>query len=80
MNELIDPERGVLLAAHGGERQNLVTLSLFDEASLEAAVSRAVAMSPAACESIGAAARAWFLANKQGFFERVQQALEELRT
>jgi hypothetical protein len=80
MNELIEPKRGVLLAAHGGARQNLVTLSLFDEASLEAAVSRVLAMSPAACESIGAAARAWFLANKQGFFGRVQHALEELRT
>jgi hypothetical protein len=80
MNELIDPTRGVLLAAHSGERHNLVSLSLFDEAALEAAVTRVLAMSRAECEVMGAAARAWFLANKQGFFGRVQQALEELRT
>jgi len=80
MNELIDPRRGVLLAVHGGERHNLTTLSLFDEAALEAAVTRVLAMSPAACETIGAAARAWFISNKQGFFGRVQHALEELQT
>ena len=80
MNELINPERGVLLAAHSGERHNLATLSLFDEAALAAAVTEVLAMSSAACETIGAAARAWFLNNKQGFSGRVRHALEELRT
>jgi hypothetical protein len=80
MNELIDLKRGVLLAAHDGERHNLATLSLFDEAALEAAVTRVLAMSEIACETMGAAARAWFLDNKQGFFGRVRQALEELPT
>jgi len=80
MNELIDPRRGVLLAVHSGERHNLATLSLFDEAALEAAVTRVLAMSSAACETIGEAARAWFLSNKQGFIGRVQRALEELQT
>lgn len=80
MNELIDPERGVLLAVHKGERHNLATLSLFDEAALEAAVTRVLAMSSAACETIGATARAWFLDNKLGFVGRVRHALEELQT
>jgi glycosyltransferase involved in cell wall biosynthesis len=80
MNELIDAGRGVLLAAHGGQRHNLATLSLFDEAALAAAVSRVLAMSSTACESIGAAARAWFVGNKQGFLGRVQHALGELQT
>jgi glycosyltransferase involved in cell wall biosynthesis len=80
MNELINPKRGVLLAVQNGERHNLATLSLFDEAALEAAVTRALAMSSAACETIGAAARAWFLDNKQGFSGRVRHALEELQT
>ena len=79
MNELIGPERGVLLAAHQGERHNLATLSLFDEAALEAAVTSVMAMSGAQLETIGAAARAWFLNNKQGFPGRVRHALEELR-
>jgi hypothetical protein len=80
MNELINPERGVLLAAHSGERHNLATLSLFDEAALQAAVTDVLAMSEAQCDKMGAAARAWFLNNKQGFFGRVRHALEELRT
>ncbi len=80
MNELIDLKRGVLLAVHNGERHNLATLSLFDEAALEAAVTRVLTMSPAECETIGAAARAWFLGNKHGFFSRVRHALEELQT
>jgi glycosyltransferase involved in cell wall biosynthesis len=80
MNELINPKRGVLLAAHSGESHNLATLSLFDEAALAAAVTEVLAMSSAACETIGAAARAWFLNNKQGFSGRVRHALEELRT
>jgi glycosyltransferase involved in cell wall biosynthesis len=80
MNELITPARGVLLDVHSGERQNLVTLSLFDEAALEAAVTRVLGMSSTAWETMGAAARAWFLDNKRGFFGRVRQALEELQT
>jgi glycosyltransferase involved in cell wall biosynthesis len=80
MNELIGPKRGVLLAVHMGERHNLASLSLFDEAALEAAVTRLLALSSAACETIGAAARAWYLDNKQGFFARVRHALDELRT
>jgi glycosyltransferase involved in cell wall biosynthesis len=80
MNELITPARGVLLAMHDGERQNLATLSLFDEAALEAAVTDVLGMSRAARETIGAAARAWFLENKQGFGGRVRHALEELQT
>ena len=80
MNELITSQRGVLLPVHGGGRHNLVSLSLFDEAGLEAAVPRVLAMSSTQCETIGAAARAWFLENKQGFFGRVRHALEELQT
>lgn len=80
MNELIGPDRGVLLAAHQGERHNLATLSLFDEAALEAAVGDVLAMSAEHLEQIGEAARAWFLSNKQGFSGRVRRALEELRT
>ena len=80
MNELISAARGMLLAVHSGERHNLATLSLFDEAALEAAVTGVLAMSLDACETIGAAARAWFLDNKQGFHGRVRHALEELQT
>jgi hypothetical protein len=79
MNELVTAERGVLLAARSGERHNLVTLSHFEEAALEAAIGRVLAMSRAQWDAIGERARAWFLENKRGFTGRVQQALDELR-
>ncbi len=80
MNELVGADRGVLLAAHAGAGHNLVRLSLFDDAALEAAVARVLAMDAAGWEAIGAAARAWFLQNKVGFVGRVRHALEDLRT
>ena len=78
MNELVSADRGVLVATHAGARHNLVTLSLFDEPALEAAVIRVLAMSGSQWDAIGAAARRWFLDNKQGFSARIGRALTEL--
>ena len=69
----VDGERGRLVIA-GSDVEQLAASS-----SYEAAVTRVLAMSTAACETIGAAARAWFISNKQGFFGRVQHAMEELK-
>jgi len=78
MNELIAADRGVLVAAPAGERHNLATLCHFDEQALEQAIARVLAMAPAQWQAMGAAARAWFLNNKQGFTARVQRALADL--
>jgi hypothetical protein len=78
MNELVSAERGVLIDSHAGARHNLATLCHFDEPALEAQIARLLAMPTAQWESIGAAARAWFLDNKHGFVARVQRALEQL--
>jgi glycosyltransferase involved in cell wall biosynthesis len=78
MNELITAERGVLLAAHVGERHNLATLSQFDEAAMESAVARLLAMPPAQWDALGGAARSWFVVNKTGFVPRIERALSEL--
>jgi hypothetical protein len=80
MNELIAPGRGLPIAAQAGPIHNLVRLSLFDEAALEAAVGRAVALPDAELESIGTAARGWFLQNKAGFAARLAQAMSRLET
>lgn len=78
MNELVSPERGVLIGSHAGARHNLATLCYFDEPALEAQITRVLAMAPAQWDGIGSAARTWFLDNKHGFAARVQRALDEL--
>jgi hypothetical protein len=78
MNELVAPERGILIAARSAERQNLATLCRFEEAALEAAIERALSMPPTQWDAIGAAGRTWFLDNKRGFVGRVQRALREM--
>jgi hypothetical protein len=78
MNELVAAERGVLIASRSGERHNLATLSLFDAQSLEAGMARILAMSAGQWDQMGAAARRWFLNNKQGFVARIRHAVAEL--
>jgi hypothetical protein len=78
MNELVGAQRGVLVRAPTGERHNLVRLARFDDAALEAAVRSSLALSAAQLDAIGAAARAWFLANKQGFVARVRGAVADI--
>jgi len=80
MNELISPGRGLTVAARPGALHNLVRLSLFEEASLAAAVGRAAALPACELDAIGTAARGWFLANKAGFPARVGAALGALET
>ena len=78
MNELVGAERGVLVRALAGERHNLVRLVRFDDTALEAAVERSLALSALQLDAIGAAARHWFLVNKQGFLGRVQSAVADI--
>lgn len=80
MNELIAPDRGLAVPARAGAIQNLVRLSLFDESALEEAVGRAMGLPATELESIGMAARGWFLTNKASFTARVGEALSHLDT
>jgi hypothetical protein len=78
MNELVAADRGLLLAATRAGRQHLATLWQFDEAALAAAVELARTLPAEEVERRGAAARAWFLANKADFPRRVAAALAAL--
>jgi glycosyltransferase involved in cell wall biosynthesis len=78
MNELVGAERGVLVGAHVGEQHNLARIARFDETALEAAIARALLLSTAQLDAIGAAARRWFLANKHGFVARVRSAVDDI--
>src|SRR3974377_216550 len=60
MNELVSPERGVLVAARQGGQHNLARLAFFDDDALAAAVSYALSLPAERLEQIGAAARQWF--------------------
>lgn len=56
-------------------RQDLATLYAADEAALEAAVERCIAMQPDEAGRLGAAARAWYEANRDAFPARLQETL-----
>ena len=65
MNELVGADRGVLVPYRATGTQRLATTYQFDEAGLEAAIERTIAMSDEECAQLGARARAWFVDNKQ---------------
>jgi glycosyltransferase involved in cell wall biosynthesis len=75
MNELVTPDRGVLVPYRATGTQRLATTYQFDEAGLEAAIERTVGMSDADCAQLGSRARSWFVDNKSGFTGRLEAAL-----
>ena len=78
MNELVQPERGVLVGCARQGRQHLADTFGFDDRALEQAVHGALALDEPQLTRIGAAARAWFLDNRHGFAGRIGQALARL--
>lgn len=78
MNEVVGADRGVLVPYSGTGTQRLATTYHFDEAGLEAAIERTIAMSDEECAQLGARARAWFIENKSGFSGRIEAALSAL--
>ncbi len=78
MNELVRPERGLLIACSEQGRQNLTETFRFDEQALEQAVAHALQLEEPAAARLGEAARQWFLDNRRSFPERVAQAIAAL--
>lgn len=78
MNELITPERGLLVGYDRTGRQHLATTYQFSEGALEASVQQCLIMSEADRIEIGRRARAWFESNDAGFAERLRLAIEEM--
>ena len=78
MNELVQAERGLLVAAKAVGTLNSSTLYHFDEAAMEAAVERARAMEQTDYDALSAAARTWFEANQRRFASLLQDALQPL--
>lgn len=78
MNELVTPERGILVPARPGERRNLSRTHYFDETALEQAIGRILALDPAQLHRYAQSARAWHAANDHAFSMRLVRALRTL--
>lgn len=78
MNELVQPDRGVLIGYSATGIQHLATTYFFDESVLEVEIERLLAAPEEELQQIGHRAREWFLANDRGFSRRLALALEPL--
>lgn len=77
MNELVTPERGLLIPPARTARLNFSPQYFVEAEAVEAAVERALAMDAAQCASLSAAARDFFVANDRAFRERLVTAVRE---
>ena len=78
MDELVAPDRGILVPYSHTGTQFLANVYYFDEAAAEAAIERMIAMPDEELQRIGANARAWYQHNDREFSERLHGALMPL--
>jgi len=78
MNELVSPERGLLVPPVGSAPEGFGLGFNVDVAGLSVAVERAITMSPAERALLGAAAREWFEANDRFFRSEVVRIVRGL--
>ena len=78
MNELVQPNRGILVKFSHSEPRHLGTNFFVDPTALEEAVTNALALPTESMESLGQAARAWTLANDAAFEKRFLAALQKV--
>jgi glycosyltransferase involved in cell wall biosynthesis len=77
MNELVSPERGVLVGYTHSEPQRLGTVYHVDRDDLEAKIDRVVRMDPGAQAELGRRARAWYEENDRRFRQRFVEVLRD---
>jgi glycosyltransferase involved in cell wall biosynthesis len=77
MNELVSPERGVLVRYTHTEPQRLGTVYHVDPDDLEAKIERVVRMDPNERVELGRRARAWYEENDRRFRRRFVEALRD---
>jgi glycosyltransferase involved in cell wall biosynthesis len=78
MNELITPERGLLVKYSHSERMNAGTAYDFDEADLERTIEKCLRLTTPEIEQLSRNARRWFEDNDRYFRARLPEALREL--
>jgi hypothetical protein len=77
MNELITPERGVLVDYHKTRKQRSGTNYYVDPVDLERKINAIMQMDLATQERLGEKARNWFVENDRDFRIRLAGALNE---
>lgn len=75
MNELVQPDRGFLVAATERGKQNLATTFDFEDAAMEATIERLRALEIAELVAIGRRARSWYEDNDRAFRDAVVLAV-----
>jgi len=80
MNELVQPDRGMLVAAERSARQRLGTNYYVGLDHLTEAVEKVLALSPAQREAMGRRARAWFESNNETFVRNLASVLQLFQT
>ena len=75
MNELVTPERGLLIPVARTGRQAAATTWLADASEIAEAVERALALDHAQCEALGRAGRQFFLDNDRDFRVRMPKVV-----
>lgn len=80
MNELVSPDRGVVVRADAGEPFRLGHRHEVVGGALDEAVAQVLAWPAAQRERVGAAARAWYAENDQRFRADFPRVLETLLT
>jgi len=78
MNEIVTPERGVLVNYNQSRKQRAGTKYRVDPDDLEAKIDLILRTDDDARNKIGARARAWFEQNDSGFRERLVETLVAL--
>lgn len=78
MNELIQPDRGFLIAHARSSQLNLAPVYYFDEAALATAVEQAIALTDAELDHLGAVARVWYETNDRLFDKHLGAAIATL--
>lgn len=75
MHELVTDERGVLVPALAAGAQDLATLYGFRDEDMARAIECCAAMPEAGAATLGAAARAWYEAERAAFPTRLREAI-----
>jgi glycosyltransferase involved in cell wall biosynthesis len=74
MNELVTPQRGVLIPVARTRREGLVDHALVDQRGIEQAVERALALTALERVAVGESARRFFIDNDRAFRQRLPAA------
>lgn len=78
MNELVQPERGILVPYARVEPRKMGFNYHVDPAGLEAAIERIIAMPHAQKVALGSAARSWFERNDREFRDRLSSVVADI--